>query len=183
MSELDVVAFHRDRSRAAAVLGQIRERDEPWTAQFHGAIAAYRDDAGKLIVDEAFESTKGGRTVGQGMIGSLVGLALAVLALPVTAGISGALAAGTLVAGLVGGTLVGARHGIEATWWLDDLDLDEAFVAKIRATVGQDDSAIFIWLRASEPAGLDEQFGRLGGTVLRTQLTDEQTKKVHARTS
>lgn len=183
MSELVVVGFKQDKDRAAAVLDELRAKDEPWTANFHGAIAAYRDADGKLIVDQAFESTKGGGAIGGGLTGSLVGLALAALALPLTAGVSALVAGGSLVAGAIGGSLVGAKHGaVNASWWKDDLGISEAFLAEIRALVQQPDSAIFILLRAPDPDDLAARFRPYGGTVVRTTLAADQHARLLAAT-
>ncbi|HEY5946114.1 MAG TPA: DUF1269 domain-containing protein [Kofleriaceae bacterium] len=183
MSELVVVGFKNNRSRAAAVLGELRSRDEAWTAGLHGAIAMYRDDEGKLIVDEAYESTKGSGAIGGGFIGSLLGLAIAALTLPLTAGLSGIVAAGSLVAGAVGGSIIGAQHGSvdNASWWKDEVNIPEDFLAAIRQTVLQNDSAIFFLLRAPDHSGMAARFREYGGTVLHATLTDEQMKKVKAR--
>jgi uncharacterized membrane protein len=183
MSELVVVGFKQDKDRAAAVLSELRAADEPWTANFRGAIAAYRDADGRLIVDQSYESTKGGRTISGGMLGALAGFALAALALPITAGISGLVAGGSLVAGMVGGTFVGAEHGAaKASWWKEDLGIPEAFLASIREMIQQPDSAIFILLHAPDPDDLAARFRPFGGTVLRSQLTPDQHAQLLAAT-
>jgi uncharacterized membrane protein len=181
MSELVVVGFKNDISRAALVLGQLRERDEAWTANLHGAIALYRHPDGKLEVDQSFESTKGSGAINEGLIGTIVGLAVAALALPLTAGISGAVAFGSFAAGAVGGAVIGAHHGRVATWWKEDLGISAAFLDEVKAMVGAGDSAIFFLLRAKDPTDFAEKFRPYGGTVVRTTLTPEQADKVHAR--
>lgn len=111
MSELVVVGFKNDIYRAAAVLSELRERDEAWTANLHGAIAAYRTGAGDATIDQSFEATKGEGSIAGGLLGSLFGIALAALALPLTAGLGTAVVGASLVGGAVGGTIVGAhRH-------------------------------------------------------------------------
>gem|GEM_PF-774274 len=180
MAELVVIGFKNDISRAAAVLGELRAADEPWTRGLHGAIATYREH-GQLTIDQSYESTKGNAVIGGSMIGSLVGLALAAIALPITAGISGAVAFGTFAAGAIGGSIVGARHTEEASWWKDDVKIPEPFLDNVRACVLDGDSAIFFLLRS--PAGIDfaERFRRYNGTVFHTTLTPEQSDKVHDR--
>jgi len=152
MAELVVVGFKNDISRAAAVLGELRAADEPWTRGLHGAIATYREH-GQLTIDQSYESTKGNAVIGGSMIGSLVGLALAAIALPITAGISGVVAAGTLAAGAIGGSIVGAHHNEQASWWKDDVKVPEPFLDNVRACVLDGDSAIFFLLRS--PTGID----------------------------
>jgi uncharacterized membrane protein len=180
MSELVVVGFKKDISRAALVLGQLRERDEAWTANLHGAIALYRGADGKLQIDQSFESTKGSSVINDSLIGTLVGLAVAALALPLTGGMSG-VAFGSFAAGALGGAVIGAHHGREAAWWKEDLGISASFLDQVNALVAQGDSAIFILLRAKDETDFVARFQAYDGTVLRTTLTPEQAEKLHAR--
>jgi len=183
MSELVVVAFKHNISRAAQVLGELRERGEPWAANLHGAIAVYRNSDRKLIVDEAYESTKGGPVIGSSLFGTLVGMVLAALALPFTAAVSGAVVLGSFAAGAIGGSLVGAHHAVaeEASFWQHAVQLPEGFIASVTDTIRDGDSAIFILLRAADPTDFAAHFQPEGGTVLRIALTAEQTAKLHER--
>jgi uncharacterized membrane protein len=178
MSQLVVIGFKHDISRAAAVLGELRERDEAWTQQLHDAIAVYRTSDGVLEVDQSFESTRGESAITHGMAGSLVGLALAALALPLTGGLSGAAVLGGAAAGAVGGSIVGAHHGKEATWWKHELAIPESFFEKVRATVLAGDSAIFMLLPAADTVGLADRFSSFGGTVLAAELDAAQNAKL-----
>ncbi len=182
MSELVIVGFKQDIDRAAAVLSELRERDEAWTANLHGAVAAYRTAAGELTIDQSFESTKGEGSIAGGLLGSLVGLALAALTLPLTAGASAAVIAAPFVTGAIGGSIVGAHHGsVDASWWKGDLGISDDVVQSIRALVQPGDSAIVFLLRTPDPDDLAERFRAYGGTVARHALTAEQTSKLHAR--
>lgn len=182
MSELVVVAFKQDIARAASVLGQIRARDEAWSANLHGAVAAYRNSRGELTIDRSYESTKGEGAIVGGLLGSFIGIVLATLALPITAGLSATVAAGTFVTGAVGGSVVGAHHGaVDVSWWKHELGVSDEFVNSIRATVTAGDSAIFILLRKPDPDDLEKRFRSYGGTVLRSMLTPEQVAKLHFR--
>ena len=184
MSEIVVVAFKRDLFRAAAVLGELREGDEAWTANLHGAIAAYRNAQGELTVDEAYEGTKGQGAIIGGLMGSLVGLLLAAVALPLTAGASAAVVVGSFVASATGGSILGARHhAVNSNWWKDDIGIPEELIQRIRETVLAGDSAIVFLLRKPDPEDLAARFGPFGGTVLRATLTPEQTAKVHEKLS
>jgi len=88
--------------RAAAVLSELRERDEAWTASLHGTVAAYRTAAGALTIDQAYESTRGAGSISGGLAGSLFGIVLAAMTLPLMAGASAPVIALAFVAGAVG---------------------------------------------------------------------------------
>src|ERR1700733_1738310 len=183
MSELVIVGFKNDIYRAASVLSELRERDEAWTANLHGAVAAYRNDAGALTIDQSYESTKGEGAIAGGLLGSLLGFALAALTLPLTAGASAAVIAAPFVAGAIGGNIVGAHHGRveDASWWKSDLGISDDVIQRIRALVRPGDSAIVCLLRKPDPDDLAERLRSYAGTVVRCALTPEQTSKVHAR--
>jgi uncharacterized membrane protein len=111
----------------------------------------------------------------------MLGLVLAALALPITAGISGAIAFGAFVVGATGGSIVGAYHTEESSWWKDDVQIPQPFLDGIRACVVDGDSAILFLVRWSAGIDLAARFDRYGGTVFLTTLTPEQTAQVHAR--
>lgn len=181
MAELVIVAFKGDRHRAAAVLNEIRERDEAWTRGLHGAIAVYRNEDDQLALDQGFQSTRGGDAIGRGLVGSLVGVALAMLTLPLTAGASAPIIGGTLVAGGVGGAIVGyGKHADQDSWWKQDLNLPQDFVRDVEEAVGRADSAIAIAMPHRDP-GLADRFRECGGTLYRAELGDEQTALVRKR--
>lgn len=180
MAELIVVGFKNDISRAAAVLGELRAANEPWTLGVHHAIAMYRVH-GQLTIDQSFESTRGNGVIAGSMIGSMIGLVVAAVALPITAGISGVVAAGTFAAGAIGGSIVGARHTEEAAWWKDEVEIPQAFLDSVRACVVDGDSAILFLLRSPTVIDFAAQFDRYGGTLFRTTLTPEQSEKLAAR--
>ena len=182
MSELVIVGFKNDIYRAASVLSELRERDEAWTANLHGAVAAYRNAAGELTIDQSYESTKGEGAIAGGLLGSLLGFALAAMTLPLTAGASAAIIAAPFVAGAIGGNIVGAHHGhVDASWWKTDLGISDDVVRDIRALVQHGDSAIAFLLRKPDPDDLAERFRSYGGTVVRYTLSAEQKSKLHSR--
>ena len=181
MSELVLLAFKGDRHRAAAVLNELRERDEAWTRGLHGAIAVYRNADKQLAVDESFQATRGQDAIGGGLVGSLVGLALGMLTLPLTAGASAPLVGGTVLAATLGGAIVGSQKGADQdAWWKEELRLPEAFVRDAERAVSSCDSAIAIVLPHSDP-GLAERFRPYGGTLLRAEIDAEQTALVRKR--
>jgi uncharacterized membrane protein len=178
MSQLIVVGFKKDMYRASEVLNKLTAMNDDWVVDLRDAVAVYRDYSGKLRVDQSYQMTTG-QGAGWGLFwGSLIG---ALIAMPFTAGASGAVLAGTLAAGVLGGGAIGATGGaLDATWWKDEFGIPEAFVTGTGAMVQPGDSAILAMLRTVDPVKVAEQFRGYGGTVLQTTLTDEQSKKVQA---
>jgi len=164
--------------RASEALNKLTAMNDKWALDLRDAVAVYRDYSGKLRVDQSYQMTTG-QGAGWGLFwGSLIG---ALIAMPFTAGASGAVLAGTLAAGVLGGGAIGATGGaLDATWWKDEFGIPEAFVTGTGAMVQPGDSAILAMLRTVDPVKVAEQFRGYGGTVLQTTLTDEQSKKVQA---
>jgi uncharacterized membrane protein len=181
MANLIVIGFKKDMYRASVVLNQLMDLDADWVVDLHDAVAVYRDYSGKLRVDQSYQMTTGEGAAMGGLLGSLIGLTLGAIAIPLTGGASAAVAAGTLAAGAVGGGAVGAAGGaIDADWWKQDYGIPEDFVRAVGGMVQSGDSAIFALLRTSDPAYVAEQFRGYGGTVLQSTLTKEQADKVQA---
>jgi len=178
MSELVVVGFKQDMYRASEVLNKLSALDDDWVFDLHDGVAVYRDYSGKLRVDQSYQMTTG-EGAGWGLFwGSLIG---ALIAIPFTAGASGAVVAGTLAAGALGGGALGATGGaIDASWWKDEFGIPEEFVKGIGGMVQPGDSAVLALLRTVDPVQVAEEFRGYGGTVLRTTLTKEQSEKVQA---
>jgi len=178
MSELVVVGFKQDMYRASEVLNKLSALDDDWVFDLHDAVAVYRDYKGKLRVDQSYQMTTGEGAGWGAFWGSLIG---ALIAIPFTAGASGAVLAGTLAAGALGGGALGATGGaIDASWWKDEFGIPEEFVKGIGGMVQPGDSAVLALLRTVDPVQVAEQFRGYGGTVLRTTLTKEQSDKVQA---
>jgi uncharacterized membrane protein len=178
MSELVIVAFKGSMERAASALVELRAVDEPWTAQLDDAIAVYRDSRGHLMIDESYASTMGQSTIGRGLIGSLAGLALATLLLPLTAGASAPIVGATLLAGTFGGTILGARRGhLAEDWWKSDLGVSPEFADQVRHEIGNCDSAIAVMLPQWVPA-VAAKLTSHGGTVIHAELSEAQTEKL-----
>jgi uncharacterized membrane protein len=152
--------------------------DDDWVVDLRDAVAVYRDYSGKLRVDQSYQMTTG-EGAGWGLFwGSLIG---ALIALPFTAGASGAVLAGTVAAGALGGGALGATGGaLDASWWKDEFGIPDAFVKGTGAMVQPGDSAVLAMLRTVDPDKVAEQFRGYGGTVLQTTLTKEQSAKVQA---
>ena len=159
MSELIVVGFKQDMYRASEVLNKLSAMDDDWVVDLRDAVAVYRDYNGKLRVDQSYQMTTGQGAGWGAFWGSLIG---ALIALPFTAGASGAVLAGTLAAGALGGGVLGATGGaIDANWWKDEFGIPEEFVKGIGGMVQPGDSAILALLRTVDPVQVAERVPRL----------------------
>ncbi len=107
MAQLIVVGFKKDMYRASEVLNQLQGLDDDWVVDLHDAVAAYRDYDGKLRVDQSYQMTTGEGAGWGGLMGSLIGLTLAI---PFTGGASAIPVAGALAAGAA---RLAARSGRE----------------------------------------------------------------------
>ena len=176
MAELIVVGFKKDMYRASDVLNQLQRMNEDWAVDLHDAVAVYRDNNGKLRVDQSFQMTTGEGAGWGGLWGSLIG---ATLAIPFTGGASGAAAAGALAAGALGGGALGASWGaLDASWWKDEFGIPDEFVKQVGAMIQPGDSAIYALLRTANPDKVAQAFRGYGGTILSTTLNRDQENKV-----
>jgi uncharacterized membrane protein len=149
--------------------------DEDWTVNLDDAVAVYKDGQGKLRIDQSYALATSEGAAWGGLWGSLIG---ATLAIPFTGGVSAAAAAAALAAGALGGGAVGAATGaIDAKWWKEDFGISDEFVKDVGDTIQAGDSAVFALITAN-PDQAVKQFEGLGGKVLRTSLSDEQTAKI-----
>ncbi len=175
MAQLIVVGFKKDMYRASQILNQLLAMDDDWVVDLHDAVAAYRDYKDKLRVDHSYQMTTGEGAGWGGLMGSLIGLTLAI---PFTGGAT-ARAVGALAAGALAGGALGAGTGaLDATWWKDEFGIPDEFVKQIGAMVQPGDSAIFALLRTADPAFVADQFRGYGGTILSTTLSRSQQAKV-----
>lgn len=176
--ELTVVGFKKDMFRASEVLNKLISMDYDWVVDLRDGVAVYRDYSGQLRIDQSYRMTTGEGAALGGLLGSLIGAALA---LPFTAGASAAVAAGAVAAGALGGGALGATGGaIDAEWWKEDFGISNDFVQEVGRMVEPGDSAIFALIRTADPVYVAEQFRGYGGAVLRTSLNKEQSAKVQA---
>jgi uncharacterized membrane protein len=175
MAQLIVVGFKKDMYRASEVLNQLLGLDDDWAVDLHDAVAAYRDYNGKLRVDQSYQMTAGEGAGWGGLMGSLIGLTLAI---PLTGGAT-APAAGALAAGALAGGALGAGAGaLDASWWKDEFGIPDDFVQRVGGMIQNGDSAIFAILRVGDPDVVADRFRGYGGTVLRTTLNHDQQEKV-----
>jgi uncharacterized membrane protein len=178
MAQLIVVAFSGDISRAGEVLQTLRAMNDDWVVELEDAVAIYRDHAGKLRVDESNKITSGKEAAIGAFWGAFFG---SLIAVPLTAGASGAVLAGTLAATILGGSALGATGGVlDATLWRKKFGIPEKFVKTAAGILQPRDSAILALLYAIDTERIDKEFRGYGGTVLQTTLTEEQAAKVQA---
>jgi uncharacterized membrane protein len=176
MADLMVVGFKQDIHRASEVLRILRHTNPGWVADLRDAVAVYRDDNGRLLVDQNYRRTTGEGAAWGGLFGAVIG---ALVAAPFT---GGAASAAILAAGSIGGIAAGATAGaIEAESLKADLDLSRSFVRDFSAMIRTGDSAAVVLLRVVDPDLMAEEFERYGGTVLRTTLGAEQVSEVEAK--
>jgi uncharacterized membrane protein len=176
MAELIVVGFKKDMYRASEVLNQLLELNDDWVVDLRDAVAVYRDQKGKLRVDQSYQMTTGEGAAWGGLWGLLIG---ATLAIPFTAGASSAVAASAMAAGALGGTGLGIGAGaIDAYSWKNEFGIPDDFVNRVGAMIQPGDSAIYAMLRVGDPELVVEKFRGYGGTILRTTLSKDQQEKV-----
>jgi uncharacterized membrane protein len=175
MSDLIVVGFKNNKFKASDVLNQLRQMDADWTVNLHDAVAVYRDQNGKLRIDQSYDPTTGEGVAWGGLWGSLLG---AILAIPFTGGMSAAVATGALAAGAVSVGAIGATIGaIDADWWKNEFGISDKFVRDVSETIQPGDSAIFALITAN-PEQAVKQFSGYGGKVLNTTLSNKQAAKI-----
>ena len=175
MAELLVVGFKKDMYRASEAIHMIADMNTTWIVDLNDAVAVYRDEKGKLRVDQSYQMTTGEGAAWGGLFGGLIG---ALLAAPFTAGAS--VAAGAVVAAgsLTGVALGGTLGAIDAQSWKETYGISEDFVKQVSSTLQPGDSALFVLARTTKPDLLADAFRGFGGHVLRTTLTERQRARV-----
>jgi uncharacterized membrane protein len=155
---------------ASQVLNQLLAMDDDWLVDLDDAVAAYRDYKDKLRVDQSYQMTTGEGAGWGGLMGSLIGLTLAI---PFTGGAT-APAAGALA----GGALGAGAGALDTSWWKNEFGIPDEFVKQIGAMVQPGDSAIFALLRIADAVFVADQFCCYGGIILSTTLSRGQQAKV-----
>jgi uncharacterized membrane protein len=169
MSDLVVIGFKGDRSRASHVLDRLRELNFKWVIDLESAVAMFRDFDGTLHVRQDPELTTGEGVALGSLLGALVG---AILAVPFTGGAS---AAAALAGGALSGTVAGGTVGaVDAAQWKEDYGVGGEFIKDTAEMIKPGDSAIFALLSAQDPDVVAREFEGYGGTMLRSSLTPAQ---------
>ena len=178
MTHLIVVAFKGDIFRAGEVLHELTLLDQAWALDLSDAVAIYRNHNGDLKVDQSYQMTAGEEAGLGAFWGVLVG---ALMAIPFTAGASGAAAAGVLAAMTIGGGTLGATGGaLDATLWKEQFGIPEEFVRNAASMIQPRDSAILALLHVVNPRKVTEELRGYGGTILQTTLDKDKAGKVQA---
>ena len=176
MAELMVVGFKQDGRRASEVLELLSRSNPDWTVDLRDAMAVYRDDNGRLLVDQSYRKTTRQGAAWGGFFGAFLG---ALVVAPFT---GGAASAAILAAGSIGGMAAGAKAGaVEAESITGDFSIPEHFIRTVSTMIQRGDSAAVVLLRVVDPDPLARQFEVSGGTVLRTTLDAEQLSEVEAK--
>ena len=176
MAELIVVGFQGIR-RATEVLDQLHQLDIDSLIDLKDGVAAYRTDDGRLRIDQSVQPTTRQEAVWGGLLGAFVGVLLATpfAVLASVPAATGALALGGAAVGGVGGSVAGFD---DAATWKEEYGITEEFVQKVGGMIQPGNSALFVLARVSNPDVIAERFRGYGGTVLRTTLSPERTRKL-----
>ncbi len=172
---LIVVGFHGTH-RASEVLVRLVRLTDEWALELKDAVAVHRTDAGWLRVDESVQpTTKQGAGWGA-FIGGMVG---AILAAPLTGGLSVAAAATTLGFGTAAVGAIGGAVGAEdAATFKRQHGISDQFVKQVSHMIAPGDSAVFAVIRGGKPDKIAEQFRGEGGTILKTTLSPLAAERV-----
>jgi len=175
MPELTVVGFEGIH-RAAEVMPDLRDLQATGTVDLADAVAVYRTDDGRLLVDESVKPTSAeGATTG-GLLGVLIGL---VLAVPITGGASAAVVASAIGTGALALGAIGAAIGHqEAVDVKTTSGIAEGLVTQIGGMVQPGQSALFVLADTTDPESVAQRLGRYGGTILRTTLAADEVERL-----
>jgi uncharacterized membrane protein len=174
MPELTVVGFEGIH-RATEVLRDLRELQAARTIDLADAVAVYRTDDGRLLVDESVKPTSEEGATRGGLLGVLIGTLLTV---PITGGASAAVVAsgvgGALALGAAG-AVIGHREAADVK---STSGIGEDLVKQIGGMIQPGQSALFVLADTTDPDGVAQRLGGYGGTILRTTLPPEEVKRL-----
>lgn len=175
MPELTVVGFDGTH-RAAEVLRDLRDLQATRTIDLADAVAVYRTDDGRLLVDESVKPTsEEGATLG-GLLGILIGL---VLTVPITGGASAAVVASAVSTGALTLGAMGAMIGHEEAGDVKTTSgIAEDLVTQIGGMVQSGQSALFVLADTTDPERVAGRLGAYGGTILRTTLPADEVERL-----
>jgi len=173
--DLIVVGFKGTR-RASEVLSELQKLDEDWVIDLNDAVSVYRTDDGQLRIDQSVQATPGQAADMGVVVGGILG---AMLAVPLTGGLSAAAAGATIAAGATGVGLAGAAASADdAADFKRRYGISDEFVDKVGKLINPGESAAFILLRTANPDLVVEKFRGYGGQILRTNLSVKEAARV-----
>ena len=157
------------------MLDRLQRLRDPETFELDDALAVYRTDSGQIRIDRHMNpTTKEGAAFG-GAIGALVG---AIIALPITAGGSIAVAATAIGANSLMLGAFGAGLGAEDA--KTEHGITDEFVSQVGALVLPGNSAVFAEGKAVDPIAIAKHFRGYGGTILFTTFSPQKAAKVQS---
>jgi uncharacterized membrane protein len=174
MPELVVLGFE-GIYRATEVLRDLRDLQAERKIDLADAVAVYRTDSGRLLVDDSVKPTSAeGATLG-GLLGVLIGT---VLMLPITgvasAAVASAVGIGSLAMGATG-AMIGHEGAADAK---TTSGLAEDLVKQVGGMVQPGQSALFVLADTADPEAIAERLGGYGGRILRTSLPPEEVERL-----
>jgi uncharacterized membrane protein len=173
--DLIVVGF-KGTQRASEVLSELQKLEDNWVVELKDGVSAYRTDDGQLRIDKSVQSTPGQAADLGVVVGGLLG---ALLAAPLTGGLSAVAAAGTIAAGAAGVGLAGAKASADdAADFKRRYGISDEFVDKVGKLIHPGESAAFVLLRTADPDIVMDRFRGYGGQILRTNLSIKEAARV-----
>jgi uncharacterized membrane protein len=159
MSTLVVVGYD-DMYKAEEVRLKLLKMQKDYLIDLEDAVFAVKDKAGKVKLHQAVNLTAAGALSG-GFWGSLIGLIFL-----------------NPLIGMAVGATAGAVSGA-----LTDLGINDKFMKDLAGTLKPGSSALFVLVRQATPDKVLDELAGTGGTVLKSNLSHEDEKKLQAALS
>ena len=154
-----IVLTYPDQQTGQKVFAELDELQKQQLLQLEDAALAYKDEKGKVRVQQTLENQyTGAAAVWGGFWGLLIGL---LFLSPLFWGVIGA--------------LMGAVLGRTA-----DLGIDNKFIKEVGNSLDPGGSALFMLIVQVTPDKAIEQMRKFGGTVFQTSLSSEDEEKLRA---
>ena len=152
MAELVVIAFPNE-AKAEEVRQKLLAMQKECLIELGDAVIAVKDDQGRIKLNQLLNTTAAGAVSGA-FWGSLIGL---IFLMPVAGAAIGA------ASGAIGGKLT-------------DIGINDKWIKEVASSIPPGGSALFVLVRNSQNERVLPELAKLGGTVIKTSLTDEQQK-------
>lgn len=160
MSTLIGIIFEHDHDGASTALHRLRSLTREYAIELEDAVIATRDEDGKIKLQQSIHLT--GELAWQGAFwGSLIGL--------IFTGPIGWILIGAAGAGF--GALIGSTT---------DYGIEDDFIKQLSSDMEPCCSALFLLIRTMTEDKVLAQLEGLGGTVLKTSLSDDAEHRLQA---